>query len=440
MEIRVLKFGGSSLSNGTQFKKVGQIVNENNSRRYVIASAPGKCNSNDEKVTDLLNTCYKLARENVSIEGTFKLIQTKYNKIIKELDLDISLEKEFDNIKNSIIHHASLDYISSRGEYLNAIILAKYLDYDFIDAENNIFFLENGSLDSEKTNTILFKTLKKHPKAVIPGFYGSMPDGSIRTFSRGGSDVTGSIVARAVDADVYENWTDVSGMLMADPRIVENPKVINLITYRELRELSYMGASVLHEDAIFPVKQSGIPINIRNTNSPQDSGTMIVPSIDFDHSHEIITGIAGKKGFSIITIEKDMMNTEVGFGLKVLQVLAKHKIPFEHLPTGIDTMSIIVNTNTLIDIKDHIKIEISKAVNTNCIKIEDGLAMIAIVGRNMKRIKGIALRAFTAIEKSSIDIRTIDLGSSDLNIIIGVKEEDYSLALKSIYSELVNQI
>lgn len=435
METRVVKFGGSSLSDGKQFKKVADIIRSHESRRYIIASAPGKRDSGDVKVTDLLNQCYELARSNEDIDEVFNRIEDRYNHIIKELKLDFSIEEEFDKIRISILHHAGSDYISSRGEYLNAMILAKYLGYTFIDAEKKIFFLEDGNFDAEKTNTILSKLLKEHDRAVIPGFYGSMPNGTIKTFSRGGSDITGSIVARAVNADLYENWTDVSGMLMADPRIVEDPKVIDIITYRELRELSYMGATVLHEEAIFPVKQAGIPINIRNTNSPEDNGTMIVPSVDPNDNDRIITGIAGKTGFSIITMEKDMMNQEIGFGRKVLQILEKYNIPFEHIPTGIDTMSIIVNSKAITNIEENIKAEIYKAVKADAIRIEDGLAMIAVVGRGMKREKGTAIRAFSAIKDGAINIRMIDLGSSELNIIIGVGEDDYTSALKRIYSE-----
>lgn len=438
MEIRVSKFGGSSLSDGVHFKKVAEIIKSNASRKYIIASAPGKRDSNDEKVTDQLNKCYKLAKNKENIDETFNRIEIRYNQIIKELGLDFSIDEEFKKIKISILHYAGSDYISSRGEYLNAMILAKYIGYTFIDSEKKILFLEDGRCDFEKTNTVLSKVLEQHSKVVMPGFYGSMPNGTIKTFTRGGSDITGSIVARAVNADLYENWTDVSGMLMADPRIVENPKVIDIITYKELRELSYMGALVLHEDAIFPVKQSGIPINIRNTNSPADNGTIIVPNVEWKNNDRIITGIAGKTGFSIITLEKDMMNQEIGFGRKVLQILEKYKIPFEHTPTGIDTFSVVINSNAILDIKDNLEKEINKTVHPDDIKIEDGLAMIAIVGRGMKRKKGTAIRAFSAIEKASIDIRMIDLGSSELNTIIGVRADDYPLAIQSIYSEFVD--
>lgn len=437
MEIRVLKFGGTSLSNGTQFKKVADIIKENNSRKYIIASAPGKCNNRDEKVTDLLNICYELSRNQENIDKTFKIIENKYEQIIEELELDFPIKLELGKIKRSILENAGRDYISSRGEYLSGKILARYLKCDFIDAENKIFFTEEGRFDSEKTNIELSKALIKYPKAVIPGFYGSMPNGKIKTFPRGGSDITGAIVARAVNASVYENWTDVSGMYIVDPSIIGNSKVIDLITYKELRELSYMGASVLHEDSIFPVKELGIPINIRNVNSPKDSGTTIVPSVEFNKNDNPITGITGKKGFSIITIEKDMMNKEVGFGRKILGILEDNNVAFEHLPTGVDTMSIIVHSNSILNIEENIKDKIYKELNPNYIKIENNLAIIAIIGRNMRRQKGTAIRALSAIEDASIDIRMIDFGASELNMIIGVGEDDYLLALEKIYMEFV---
>ena len=288
--VKVVKFGGSSLADAEQFKKVAAIIKSDEARRFVVASAPGKRYDEDIKVTDMLYSCYKLVKENKDIDEAFKLIEDRYNGIIKDLGLDFWLQPEFDRIKNAIVHHAGRDYIASRGEYLNSMILAKFLGYDFIDAEDGIFFTENGELDTEKTNEELTKILKEHTHAVVPGFYGVMPNGTIKTFSRGGSDITGSIVARAISADIYENWTDVSGMLMADPRCVKNPKVINTITYRELRELSYMGATVMHEDAIFPVREMGIPINIRNTNAPADNGTMIVPSVESNKVDTIIIG------------------------------------------------------------------------------------------------------------------------------------------------------
>ena len=435
--VKVVKFGGSSLADAEQFKKVAAIIKSDEARRFVVASAPGKRYDEDIKVTDMLYSCYKLVKENKDIDEAFKLIEDRYNGIIKDLGLDFWLQPEFDRIKNAIVHHAGRDYIASRGEYLNSMILAKYLGYDFIDAEDGIFFTENGELDTEKTNEELTKILEEHTHAVVPGFYGVMPNGTIKTFSRGGSDITGSIVARAISADIYENWTDVSGMLMADPRCVKNPKVINTITYRELRELSYMGATVMHEDAIFPVREKGIPINIRNTNRPEDAGTMIVSTVDSNKVDTVITGIAGKKGFSVIAIEKDMMNSEIGFGRKVLEVLENHKICFEHLPSGIDTMSVVVNDNDFLPVKDTVIADIQKKTKPDNITIYNGIALVAVVGRGMAGSKGTASRLFKAIANSDINIRMIDQGSSELNIIVGVAEEDYVATLEAIYNEFV---
>ena len=340
-------------------------------------------------------------------------------------------------MRGALLHNSGRDYAASRGEYLNGIILAKYLGFDFIDAANVIFFRDDGTFDAEHTNAILGEVLRRHPRAVIPGFYGSMPNGTIKTFSRGGSDITGSIVARAAEADLYENWTDVSGFLMADLRIVENPLPIETITYRELRELSYMGATVLHEDAIFPVRFAGIPINIRNTNRPDDAGTMIVAQTDSYDPDHVITGIAGKKGFSVITIEKDMMNAEIGFGRRVLEVLEEEKISFEHLPSGIDTMSIVINTQEMEEHRDRLLAQICKSVNPDSISVEDGLALIAIVGRGMVKAKGTAARVFRAVADASVNIRMIDQGSCELNIIIGVEAHDFENAMRAIYAEFV---
>lgn len=437
MSVKVLKFGGSSLADAEHFKKVADIVKSDPARRYVVASAPGKRNPEDQKVTDLLYKCYELTRDGEDIDSVFICIIRRYEKIIKDLGISLSLEKEFNRIKMAILHHAGRDYIASRGEYLNAIVLAAYLGFDFIDAEKGIFFNEDGTFDSEKTNSVLSSILAKHEYAVIPGFYGSMPNGTIKTFTRGGSDFTGSVVARAAAADLYENWTDVSGVLMADPRFVKDPEVIDVITYKELRELSYMGATVLHEDAIFPVRVAGIPINIRNTNRPGDKGTMIVKDSAVGPGGNIVTGIAGKKGFSIIVLEKDMMNAEIGFGKKVLDVLMYNHVPFEHLPSGIDAMSIIVSTDEIKDKKLVIADEITKAVHPDFISIEDGIALVAVVGRNMVNGVGTAYRVFKAAADSGVNIRMIDQGSSEMNIIIGIKEEDYQAALQGIYAEFV---
>lgn len=436
MSLKVLKFGGSSLADAEHFRAVASIVKSEPERRYVVASAPGKRNSSDIKVTDMLYECYELAVNDEDITDIFNQIKSRYTDIISELGIDLDLTEVFEKIKSSIAHNAGRDYVASRGEYLNAMILAKYLDFDFVDAKKVIFFKEDGTFDSERTNDVMKLYLKNHAYAVIPGFYGSMPNGTIKTFSRGGSDITGSIVARAVSATVYENWTDVSGFLMADPRCIDNPRGIDVITYKELRELSYMGATVLHEDAIFPVRYSKIPINIRNTNRPEDKGTFIVPQSD-DISDTVITGIAGKVGFSTITIEKDMMNAELGFGKRVLQAIEEHGVSFEHLPSGIDTMSVVVSTKELHNKRADVMSAIVKAVDPDNIFVEENLALIAVVGRGMVKAKGTAARIFNALANAGVNIRMIDQGSCELNIIVGVDSNDYLTALQSIYNEFV---
>ena len=436
MSLKVLKFGGSSLADAEQFRKVAEIIKSEPERRYVVASAPGKRMSGDIKVTDLLYKCYELAVNEEDITEIFEEIKKRYNDIIKDLGIELDLTEVFEKIQSSLRHNSGRDYIASRGEYLNAMILAKYLGFDFIDAKKIIFFKEDGTFDADKTNDIARERLSKYEYAVIPGFYGSMPNGTIKTFSRGGSDITGSIVARAVSANIYENWTDVSGFLMADPRCIDNPKTINMITYKELRELSYMGATVLHEDAIFPVRYSKIPINIKNTNRPDDKGTLIVPDTD-EISTDVITGIAGKTGFSTITIEKDMMNAELGFGRRVLEVIEENGVSFEHFPSGIDTMSVVVPTKALQNKRADIMAGICKAVNPDNIFVEENLALIAIVGRGMVKAKGTAARIFTALANSGVNIRMIDQGSCELNIIVGIDSNDYITALNAIYNEFV---
>ena len=436
MSLKVLKFGGSSLADASHFRAVAEIVKSEPERRYVVASAPGKRNGGDIKVTDMLYECYELAVNEEDITEIFEKIKQRYIDIINDLGIDLDLTETFEKIKSSIAHNAGRDYVASRGEYLNAMILAKYLEFDFVDAKKVIFFKEDGSFDSERTNDVMKANLKNHSYAVLPGFYGSMPNGTIKTFSRGGSDITGSIVARAVSATVYENWTDVSGFLMADPRCIDNPKVIDTITYKELRELSYMGATVLHEDAIFPVRYSKIPINIRNTNRPEDRGTFIVPQSD-DVNDTVITGIAGKVGFSTITIEKDMMNAELGFGRRVLQAIEENGISFEHFPSGIDTMSVVVSTKELHNKRADVMSAIVKAVDPDNIFVEENLALIAVVGRGMVKAKGTAARVFNALAKAGVNIRMIDQGSCELNIIVGVDSNDYMTALQAIYSEFV---
>ncbi len=434
MAIKVLKFGGSSLADAGQFKRVAQIVRAEESRRYVVPSAPGKRYAGDAKITDMLYRCYDLSRDGQPIDEIFTQIEERYNSIINDLGLTLSLDHEFAKIRASIAHLPGRDYVASRGEYLSGLVLADFLGYDFIDAAKVIFFHDNGMFDAERTNAVLSEVLKKHPRAVIPGFYGSMPNGTIKTFSRGGSDVTGSIVARAASADIYENWTDVSGFLMADPRCVDNPRVIDVITYKELRELSYMGATVLHEDSIFPVRIAGIPINIRNTNDPTQPGTLIVATPPEGSVAPQITGLASKKGFSIITIEKDMMSTEIGFGRRVLEALEMHKVSFEHLPSGIDTISVVVATAEMEGKRDIILNDIKRMTNPDAIHIEDGIALIAVVGRGMVKTKGTAARIFSAISDASINIKIIDQGSSELNIILGVEEKDCVQAMQAIYN------
>ncbi|MCC8061382.1 MAG: aspartate kinase [Clostridiales bacterium] len=433
---KVVKFGGSSLANARQFKKVGDIIRSDKTRRYVIPSAPGKRNSNDEKVTDLLYQCYDAASAGKSYKRIFARIKERYQEIIDGLGLNLNLDHEFDRIEENFRAGIGRDYAASRGEYLNGLVMAEYLGFEFIDAAEVIFFDEEGNFEPDFTNTELSERLEHVERAVIPGFYGSKHDGSICTFSRGGSDITGSIVARALHADLYENWTDVSGFLVVDPSIVENPQVIETITYKELRELAYMGASVLHEDAIFPVRREGIPINIRNTNRPDDRGTMIVESTCRKPRYTI-TGIAGKKGFCSINIEKAMMNSEVGFGRKVLQVFEEYGISFEHMPSGIDTMTIIVHQSEFEDYEQSVVAGIHRAVSPDSVEMESDLALVAVVGRGMKATRGTAGRIFSALAHAHINVKMIDQGSSELNIIIGVKNADFEQAIRAIYDIFV---
>lgn len=433
---KVVKFGGSSLANAQQFQKVGDIIKADPARKYVIPSAPGKRFKDDTKVTDMLYECYSLAESGKSYKAKLTAIEDRYREIIDGLGLNISLEKEFAVIEKNFKERAGSNYAASRGEYLNGIILAAYLGFPFIDAAEVIFFKEDGTLDEERTDEALAARLKECETAVVPGFYGAMPDGSVKTFSRGGSDITGSIVARAARVDVYENWTDVSGFLVADPRIIENPEGIEVITYKELRELAYMGAGVLHEEAIFPVRQQGIPINIRNTNTPEDSGTWIVGST-CQKSKYVITGIAGKKGFCSVNIEKDMMNAEIGFGRKVLQAFEENGISFEHVPSGIDTLTVFVHQDEFMHKEQKVVAGIHRLANPDSIEIESDLALIAVVGRGMKSTRGTAGRIFSALAHVNVNVRMIDQGSSEQNIIIGVADEDFETAIRAIYDIFV---
>lgn len=433
---KVVKFGGSSLASAEQFMKAGEIIRSDEERRYVVPSAPGKRHDKDTKVTDMLYACYATAEADGDFQDGLRDIEERYKEIIDGLHLDLSLDGEFQTIGKNFREKAGEDYAASRGEYLNGIIMAAYLGYEFIDAATVIFFDEQGEFDSEKTNRVLAERLKNVERAVVPGFYGAYEDGRVKTFSRGGSDITGSIVSRAVKADVYENWTDVSGFLLADPRIIDNPPGIDTITYRELRELAYMGAAVLHEDAIFPVRREGIPINIRNTNCPEARGTWIVEST-CQKSHYVITGIAGKKGFCSVNIEKDMMNSEIGFGRKVLQAFEDYGISFEHVPSGIDTMTVFVHQDEFIDKEQKVVSAIHRLADPDTIDIESDLALIAVVGRGMKSTRGTAGRIFSALAHANVNVRMIDQGSSELNIIIGVSNADFETAIKAIYDIFV---
>lgn len=433
---KVVKFGGSSLASAEQFMKVGNIIRADKERSFVVPSAPGKRFSDDIKVTDMLYACYELAAAGKTFSKELKAIQERYQEIIDGLYLELSLDEEFKVIEKNFKEKAGDNYAASRGEYLNGIIMANYLGYEFIDSAEVIFFNENGDFDADLTNEVLSERLAKCQNAVVPGFYGAYADGRVKTFSRGGSDITGSIVAKAIKADVYENWTDVSGILVADPRIIDKPEVIEVVTYKELRELAYMGFSVLHEDAIFPVRQQGIPINIRNTNAPDDPGTWIVGST-CQKSKYVITGIAGKKGFCAINIEKDMMNSEIGFGRRVLQAFEENGISFEHVPSGVDTMTVFVHQDEFMHKEQKVVAGLHRLAEPDSIDIESDLALIAVVGRGMKSTRGTAGRVFAALAHANINVKMIDQGSSELNIIIGVANEDFEAAIKAIYNIFV---
>ena len=433
---KVVKFGGSSLASAGQFQKVGDIIRADETRRYVVPSAPGKRFNGDTKVTDMLYRCYYSAVNGEDFSGQLKQIKARYNEIIGGLNLKLSLDHEFEVIAKQFEEKAGSDYAASRGEYLNGIIMANYLGFPFVDSAEVIRFDKHGEFDADTTNKLMEKKLAELEKAVIPGFYGAYADGKIKTFSRGGSDITGSIVAKAVKADLYENWTDVSGFLVTDPRLIENPETIDVITYRELRELSYMGATVLHEDAIFPVRKAGIPINIRNTNKPEDKGTMIVASTCHKPVYTI-TGIAGKKGFVAVNIEKDMMNSEIGFGRKVLEEFEKQGISFEHMPSGIDTMSIIVHQDEFEEHEQKVLAGIQRAVHPDVLEVEGDLALVAVVGRAMKSNRGTAARIFAALAHANVNVKMIDQGSSEWNVIVGVRNEDFEKAIKAIYDIFV---
>lgn len=436
MDIKVTKFGGSSLATAEQFEKVAAIIQADPSRRYVVPSAPGKAPGLDEKITDLLYRCQKAVEkdEKHAAKELFEKIEQRYCGIVTGLGTGYDILTHLHIVWDAISQGADADYAASRGEYLNGLILAHLLGYDFVDPAEGIAFDEKGEFDEKATQQKLSAVLSAHEFAVIPGFYGAMPDGRIKTFTRGGSDITGAIVARAVDATLYENWTDVSGFMMADPRIVQNPRTIPIVSYQELRELSYMGATVLHEDSIFPVRKTGIPIEVKNTNAPADAGTLIVPQAK-ESATAGITGIAGRKGFSIIHIEKDKMNSELGFGRRILSVFESRGISFEHLPTGIDTMSVVVQSCLIEGMEQQLLDDIQAACSPDHLEIDHHLALVATVGTGMIRQIGTCARLFTALGKAGVNVRMIDQGSSEINIIVGVEEEDFETAVRAIYAE-----
>ncbi|MBN7773011.1 aspartate kinase [Clostridium aminobutyricum] len=437
MGIKVAKFGGSSVADAIQLTKTKEIIEADKERRYVVVSAPGKRYTEDNKITDLLYLCKTHIDHNLPYEQVFQVICDRYMAMVINLGINLDLMVEFDEIKKNLQEGASADYIASRGEYLNAKITASVLGYDFVDTADFVLFDEKGRFLAEETNRVLGEELKKHERAVLPGFYGSYPNGKIKTFSRGGSDITGAIVARAVKADVYENWTDVSGFLMADPRIVSNPKPISKISYKELRELSYMGASVLHEDAIYPARIENIPINIRNTNIPTDPGTMINAEVTVEKDR-IITGIAGSKDFTVIAIYKNMMSQEIGFIRRISGILEDYDIAIEHLPSGIDTVSVVIANKNLDGRLGEVLDDLKKKLNPDSLDVFEDMALIATVGAGMSRRPGVSAKLFTALAEAGVNIRMIDQGSSEMNIIIGVENKDFNTSIKAIYNAFIS--
>lgn len=434
MQKTVVKFGGSSLADAGQFLKVRDVILSDPGRKYVVASAPGKRFSGDVKVTDMLYRCHEQAAAGEDYGEIFAQIRARFDGIIAELGLDVSLEEDFNEISSALSAGCGRDYMASRGEYLNSKLLSRLLGFDFLDPAGPVFFSREGKFDAERTNALLSEALAGREYVVIPGFFGADADGKVHTFSRGGSDITGSIVARAVGADLYENWTDVSGVMAADPRIVKDPPVIDFMSYNELRELSYMGASVLHEDAVFPVKKAGISINLKNTNDPKAPGTMIVSSLPKGMRPKMITGIAGRKGLSSIQVEKSMMNEETGFGAKLLDIFAGFGIPFEHCPTGIDTMSVIVSSHFLERCRSELLDAIREQLQPDILFCEDGLALIAVVGHGLAYSIDATAKIFKALADAGVGVQLIDQGSSRLNLILGVAEEDYEKAIRAVSS------
>ena len=434
---KVAKFGGTSVATAAQLRKVQAIIDADPARRFIVPSAPGKADAKDTKITDLLYLCQQLAAKGQSLSPVWDGIAKRFLDIVTELGVSLDLKPALNDVRTRIAAGASADYAASRGEALHGRVLAALLNAEYVDAAEVVFFDRAGRLDP-KTYAAIKARCSGPGRYVIPGFYGATASGEVKTFSRGGSDVTGAIVANALDVQLYENWTDVSGVLMTDPRIVAEAKPINEITYRELRELSYMGASVLHEEAVFPVREKGIPINIRNTNQPDDVGTMIVA--ERDPGHQVVVGIAGTKGFTVINLEKAMMNTEVGFGRRVLDAFERLGISYEHTPTGIDTLSVVISDRQLVDGSgtsklDQVLEDLQGSLKPDVLKVSRGMALIATVGQGMNHAVGTAARLFTALAKARVNVRMIDQGSSEQNIIVGVEEGDLAQAIRAIYNE-----
>lgn len=437
MSVKVLKFGGSSVADASQIRKIREIIEADAERRYVVVSAPGKRYSGDSKITDLLIMLKAVIDNNIPYEPLLAPLKERYTSIADELGIDANLDEEFDVLRKNLKAGCSGNYIVSRGEYLSARLIAAYLGYDFLDTKDLLLFDNKGRLLADETNAALSAALSEHERAVLPGFYGSYASsGDICLFSRGGSDVTGSLVARAAGASVYENWTDVSGMLMADPRIVDNPLPIKNISYIELRELSYMGASVMHEDAVFPARLSDIPINIRNTNQPEDPGTVISNSDDCEDG-SVISGIAGKPDFTVISIYKNMMNNEVGFVRRALAIVEDAGISFDHIPTGIDSLSMVIASSELEDKLDDILEAFRVQLKPDDISVENGIALIAVVGRRMNRTVGVSARICAALAAEGINIRMLNQGTGEINVIVGVEAPDFEKAVRAIYNEFV---
>lgn len=435
--LKITKFGGSSVANATQFRKVKDIITSDEARRFVVVSASGRENKEDNKVTDLLYLIEAHLKYSVDYHPLYELIKERFLSIKKDLELAYPIEEDLEKLEKELHKSMSTDYLVSRGEYLTAKLMAEYLGFPFVDAKDIITFRYDGKIDYDATKYRLDNFLKHNDRFVIPGFYGALPDGTIKTMTRGGSDITGSILARLLNADMYENWTDVSGILMADPRIVSHPKRIHTITYSELRELSYMGASVLHEEAIFPVKEKNIPINILNTNRPDDGGTIIVDEIDEKDTKQVITGIAGKKNFSVVAIYKNHMSDEVGIIRKTLEVFENYRISVEHIPSGIDSFSIVVNSEDVKDVIYDIVSDIKKACNPDNVKVIDHIALIATVGRQMMYRPGISGKLFAVLGNNNINIRMIAQGSDEINIVVGVEDKDFEKTISAIYSSFV---